>query len=88
MAQYKWDAVLMAQVRNPIPGKHTLDSNNDFRQKGEYELKEYLGIGFDIFVQNDFTQIIKDTNIHLSCVQIDSAVVLVLLGVESHGVPP
>jgi hypothetical protein len=84
MAQYKWNAVFMAQIRYPVPGKHALDTHDDVFNIGKYDLKENLGIGLDIFVQNDFTMIIKNTNIHLSCMQIDSAVVSMLLGVESH----
>ena len=30
---------------------------------------------------------VKNTNIHLSCMQIDSAVILMLMGVEFHGTP-
>ncbi len=44
----------MAQIGDPVPRKHALDPDDDILQIREYELKEYLRIGIDILVQNDF----------------------------------
>jgi len=48
------------------------------------QIKEQLRVCFDILVNMGFTFLIDDTDIHFSCVQIDTAIIFVLLIVKSH----
>jgi hypothetical protein len=44
-----------------------------------------LGVRFDVLVNLGFSLVIDDAYIHFPCMQIDAAIVFVLLIVESHG---
>ena len=78
--------MLGAQIGDPIPAKDTFDTDDDVFQEGENQLKEHLGLGGDIFMQPGFAFLVDDADVHFPSVQIDAAVELVLLFVESHGV--
>ena len=52
------------------------------------DLKKKLRLGIDVFVQYRIAGLVQNAIIHSSCMQIDTAVILMLLGVESHWRPP
>jgi hypothetical protein len=86
VTQDECNAVLSAQIGDPVPAKDALDTDDDVFQEGEDQLKEHLGIGGDVFMESGFAFLVDDADVHFACVQIDAAVKLVLLFVESHGV--
>jgi hypothetical protein len=86
VTQDEGNAVLGAQIGNPVPAKDTLDTDDDVFQEGEDQLKKYLALGGDIFMQPGFAFLVDDADIHFPGVQIDAAVELMLLFVKSHGV--
>ncbi len=75
-----------AKIGEPIPAKYAFDANNDVLNEGKHQFKEQLRIGFDVFVNLDFSLLVNDAHIHFSGMKIDAAVVMVLLVVKSHGV--
>jgi len=67
-----------------VPTKDTFNPDNDVFQKGKHQFKKQLRIGFNVLMHFGFTFLIDDADLHFSCVQIDPAVIFVLLVVESH----
>ena len=51
----------------------------------EDQIEESLGIGFVVLVHYNFSLWVENADIHVSNVKIDTAIVLVLLEVKSHG---
>ena len=41
-------------------------------------------IGFDVLMDHDFAFVVQDTDVHVLCMKVDSAVILVLPGVKFH----
>lgn len=76
--------VLIAQVGEPVPAKHAFDTDNDILQERKNKFKKQFGVGIDVFVYFGFAFAIEDAYIHFTSMQIDPAVVLVLLFVKSH----
>jgi len=81
----KRDLVLGAKIGEPVPAKDAFNANNDVLHEREHQLKEQLGIGFDIFMDPDLPLVADNADIHFSGMQIDTAIELVLLVIKSHG---
>jgi hypothetical protein len=77
--------VFGAEVGNPVPAKDAFDTDNDIIDVGKHQFEEQFRIGFYVLVDLGFAFLVDDTDIHFSSVQIDTAIVLVLLFVKSHG---
>jgi len=84
MPEHKGYFVLGTKVCYPIPAKDAFNTDNDVIDIWKDQFKEQLCIGFDIFVNMGFALFVEDADIHFSGVQIDTAIVLVLLIVKSH----
>jgi hypothetical protein len=80
----KVNVVIGAQIGDPIPAKYAFNADNDVIDKWEYDFKKQFRVGLDILVNPGLSLLIDDTDVHLSCVQVDTAIVLVLLIVEPH----
>jgi hypothetical protein len=66
--------------RSPVPAKNALHTDNHIIKIGEDQFKEQLRIGFDILVHFDHALLVQDAHVHGLGVQIDAAIVFVLLG--------
>jgi hypothetical protein len=84
MTKDKTDVVFGAQISQPVPAKHAFDTNSDVVQIRENQVKKHPGIGFDVFMHFDFTLAVEDAYIHITGMQVDPAVVLMLMLVKSH----
>jgi hypothetical protein len=69
-----------------VPGEDALDADNQVFAVGGNSFQKRFGPCLHIPVQHDLTVLIQDAEIHGAGVQVDPAVKLVLLGVESHEV--
>ena len=76
--------MFFAKVGDPIPAKDAFDPDNDVIEKRKDQLEEQLRIGFNVLVNFSFSFLVDNAYIHLACMQIDTAIVLVLLIVKSH----
>jgi hypothetical protein len=85
MAEDEGDFALGAEIGDPIPGEDALHGDD---QIGSVEWSDRLLEHFDssihVAVKHDVPQRVQHAEIHLLCMQVDSAVELVLRGVESH----
>jgi len=84
MSEDKGYFVFGTKVCNPVPTKDALNTDNDVIDIWKNHFKEQLRIRFDIFMNMGFAFLIEDADVHFSGVQIDTAIVLVLLIVKSH----
>ena len=85
MTKGERDLVFGAKVCEPIPAKDAFDADDHVIQIRKDQFKELFRIGFDVLVHFGFTGIVQDADVHISGMKIDTAVVLVLLFVKSHG---
>ena len=86
MAQGESNLVLGTEIGKPIPAEDAFDTDDDvFQERGD-KFDQHLLIGIDIFMKLNISLLIEDANVHFSGVKIDSAIILVLLGIEIHQV--
>ena len=84
MAQDEGDAMLCAEISDPVPGEHTFHGDDNVLSERLDELEEDFSIGFNVSVQPDLPGFIQDAEIHFFCMKVDSTIKFVLFGVKSH----
>ena len=84
VSKNKGDVVFDAKISYPVPAEHAFNANDDIFQIGENDFKEFFSIRLNVTVNDCFTFLVQDADVHFSCMKIDAAVVLVLLIVKSH----
>jgi len=84
MAQDEVYMFSFTQIRQPVPGKHTLDTDNKIVPIRLDGMKKSVRTGSDIFVKDDLSILTQDAEIHIVCMQIDSTVKIVLFDVKLH----
>jgi hypothetical protein len=84
MSEDKGNAFFVAKIGYPVPGEDAFYGNDNILTIGSDSLEKGITIGFHVAVFPDFSLFIEDADIHFSCVQIDSAVIFVLISVKSH----
>ena len=85
VAEDEGDALLGAEVRQPVPGEDALHGDHEVVAVGGDRPQEALRIAGEVAVEEHLALLVEDADVHGSRVQVDSAVVLVCFGVESHG---
>jgi hypothetical protein len=86
MPQHKGNTLWRTEVGQPVPGEDTFDGHHQPVTIGRNGLEKRFRSGFHVAVHQDFPAMVHDTNIHAPGMQVDTAVKLVLLGVEAHEV--
>ena len=84
MAEDEGDALSGTEIREPIPGEHTFDGDDEIVAVGGDGVQERLGRRLDVAMQEHLAGRIEDAEVHRFHMEIDSAVVAVLTVVESH----
>ena len=77
--------MLSAEVGQPVPAEDAFHAYDQVVKIGKDQFEKQLRIGFDVFVNFDLAPVADNADVHFSGVQIDSTVMFVLSGVESHG---
>jgi hypothetical protein len=88
VAEHEGDVELLAQIGDPVPAEHALDRDDQVLSVGGNGCFKGAGVGGQILVHENRTVVILDAEVHRPCVQVDAAVVLVVLFVKAHMVPP
>jgi hypothetical protein len=88
MTKNERNFMLMAEVRHPVPAKDAFNTDDDIVNVGEYELEKQFRIRVDVLMNFHFPLLVQDTDVHFPGMQIDAAVIPVLVIVESHDLPP
>jgi hypothetical protein len=84
VAEHEGNPLPFAEVGEPVPGEHALGGDGEILAVRGYDLEERLGAGAEILMDLDVSGLVEDTDVEGAGVEIDSTVVPVLLGVESH----
>ena len=74
----------LTQVGEPVPGEHALGGHDDILAVRSDDLEERFWGGAEVPVDLNVSRLVEDTDVEGSGVEIDTAVVEMLLGVESH----
>ena len=82
--QHEGDALGRAQVGQPVPGEHALGRDDEIGAVRRDRLEECGRGGGDVPVHEHLAGGVEDAEIHRLHVQIEPAVILVLVVVESH----
>ncbi len=88
MPEDEADTLRGAEVGEPVPAEHAFHGDGEVFAIGLEQSKERCWLGGYVAVDQGFALTIDDADVHGSGVQVDSAVVPVLLVVESHARPP
>jgi hypothetical protein len=86
--QDKSEALLGAQVGEPIPGEHALDGHAKPLAVRGARLEQGFGSGGHVAVQQDCASVMHDAAIQAPRVESNPTVKGVLVGVEAHEVAP
>jgi hypothetical protein len=85
MTEDELDLLVAAKVSNPIPGEDALDADDEVVTVGFDRRQKVVWSTPHVLVEKNLPISIENAEVHGLGVQIDPAVVLVGLGVESHG---
>ena len=72
------------KIGYPVPAENAFYADNDIVQIREKQFEQYLWIRIDVFVNHGFPFLVEDANIHFPGMQVDAAVVLMLLVIKFH----
>ena len=84
VSQDEGDIFFCTEISDPIPGEHAFHGDDDIFSIGRNDFEEPFLLCRQVPVNEDVSILIQDTDVHSSCMQIDSTVILVLFGVKSH----
>jgi hypothetical protein len=76
--------MLGTEISDPVPGEYAFYGDSDIWQIGFYYRKQGILTDRKIIMIHYFSGLIENTNIHILGVEIDTAIILVLLCIESH----
>src|SRR5215218_7352189 len=84
MAEDERDALFGAQVSDPVPTEETLDGDDEVFAVRSQGPKELVSVTVELLMDQGLTGLIKNADVHVASMEVNPAVVTVLLGVESH----
>ena len=87
MPQNESDALPDAQIGEPVPGEDAFDGDGDPLPERSDRFQKRIGIRLHVAVKNDRALLIENAQVHRSRVQINSAVMRMLLRIEFHRPP-
>lgn len=82
VAEHEANALARAQIGESVPGEDALDGDDEVVATRCNHAQEGLGLGAQVLVHHDGARGVEDAHVHGACMQIDAAVVSVLLCVE------
>src|SRR5436190_10689740 len=88
ITQNKSDAFARAEIGEPVPGENAFYGDDDLISKRSDRFQKRIRIGLHVAMKNDRTGLVQDAEVHGSRVQINSAVMRMLLRIEFHRPPP
>jgi hypothetical protein len=84
MAENEGDVLLNTEISDPVPGEHAFHGDGNVLAIGINDVEKGSWISFDVLMDHDFAFGVQDAYVHVLCMKVDSAVILVLLGVKFH----
>lgn len=78
------DVFFGTEIGQPVPGEHALGANHQIVPIGGDGLEESCRFGLEVAMEQNVPFLAEDAQVHFVGVQVDSAIMLVLFGVQSH----
>ena len=78
------DVFFGTEIGQPVPGEHALGANHQIVPIRGDGFEEGCRLGLNVAMEQDFSLLAEDAQVHFVGMQIDSAIMLVLFGVQSH----
>lgn len=75
---------LFAEVGDPIPGEDALDADDHIGTEAGDDKNEMFRFRGHVSVEQDLALLIQDADVHLSYLQVDPAIELVVVDIESY----
>ena len=75
MAEHEGDLVILAQIGQPVPGKHALAADDQALAIGLDRFEESVGASGQVAFENGLAFVVEDVGEYVSCVQVDAAIV-------------
>ena len=88
MTKDESDTFFVAQICYPVPCEGAFNSDHEIFAVLFDRLQKDLPVSLDVSMQEHRALAVNNAEVHGFCVQVDSAIIFVLLRVESHSVPP
>ena len=88
VAEDEGDLLVGAQVGDPVPGEDALDGDDEIVAVRGDRSQKLLRARAELLVDEHLAGLVEDAHVQAPGVQIDAAVVTVLLRVESHRFSP
>ena len=89
MTEDEGDAfALGTEIGQPVPGEDALDGDDEVVAIGRDDLQKRFGVRGQVLVDQNLAVAVEDADVHRFRVQIDAAVVAMLVRVESHWFSP
>jgi len=88
MTENKSDAFAGADIGQPVPGENAFNGHNDLIPKRSDRFQKRIRIRLHVAMKNDRAGLVQNAEVHGSRVQINSAVMRMLLRIEFHRPPP
>src|SRR2546426_9031243 len=85
MTENKGDALARAEIGEPVPGENAFNGDDDLISKRSDRFQKRIWIRLHIAMKNNRAGLVQDAEVHGSSVQINSAVMRMLLRIEFHG---
>jgi hypothetical protein len=84
MTENEVDALPRTEVGEPIPGEDTLDRDGEAVSERSDGFQKNIRIRDKVSMKKDLSFLVEYARVHISCMKVDAAVVLVVRIVESH----
>jgi hypothetical protein len=89
MAKNEGEVLSGTKIGEPVPAEDALGGDDEVIAEGCDSLKEEFGIASQVAMKNDVAGLVfEDAEMQGPSVEVDSAVVSMTAGVETHGSPP
>jgi hypothetical protein len=88
VAEHEGDALARTQIGQPVPGEHALHGHHQVIAEGLDHGQKRLRAALEVARHHYLAGRVHDAHVHLTGVQVDTTVVLVLTGIEFHLRPP
>jgi hypothetical protein len=85
MAENEVDAFARTEIREPVPGEEALDRDGEVFSERSDGFQENVRIGGQVSMKKkDLSFLVEYARVHVPCMKVNTAVVLVVRLVESH----
>ena len=84
MTQDKVNAVVLAEIGKPVPGEPALHADDQVITIGLDQFHQSLRTSLDVLMDKDLPLRVDEADLEVFSMQVDTAVMLVCFGVESH----